>query len=204
MGECVTMYLLLTREQELLAKGILESGTPEGIMQMRIAEGSAQEVAEQEVICVFGSDAGETPMQCKVTERKGSRVLLKKIMTLNPELRRSYRIPADFCSYLYPVSGQWRGRKSLKAVDLSCGGIAFYTTDGLEVGEIAEVIIPIIRLPVIVRVKILRKEILADGRVYYGCSFKYQCRQEEESVCQAVFGIQIEHRKNGTAKNYTI
>ena len=130
--------------------------------------------------------------------------MLQKLSFLNPELRRSYRIPTDFDSFLYPLNGKWQGRKSLKAADISCGGVSFYSTEGMEKDEIVEMVLPNVQFPVLVHVQILRKEALTNGRTHYACKFVDLCRGEEEAVFRYVFGIQIAKRKRDAARSYSM
>lgn len=199
------MYLLLTRDQKPVAKGILESGCPGETMQIKITEGAPQDVEACQVLCILSSEPGEVPVMCQVTRRKENRMVFKTVMTLNPSLRSNYRIPADFDSFLYPVKGSaWKGRMKIKAMDMSCGGMAFYAADGLRIGDVAEIVIPNLAAPVLVKIKILREEALENGKTLYFSKFVDMCRQEEQYVCQAVFGIQIAHRKSGTETEYEI
>lgn len=200
----VKMYFLLTRDQRMLAKGMLVSGSVECKVQLKITEGSPDAVERQEILCLIGSESGENPVMGQVISRRNDQVLIKTIMTLNPELRRTYRIPADFESFLYPVSGTWKGRMGVKAKDMSCGGMAFTSAGDLAVDEVAQIVIPNIRFPVLVNLQILRKETLSDGQKYYCCKFVDMCPEEEQSVCRSVFSIQVDRRKTGTDMNYSI
>lgn len=200
----MTMYMLLSKKQELLAKGMLAGGSPESVMELKITEGDPEDLIQEEILCLIGSNAGEKPLQCQILQHRGDRVRVKKMMTLNPELRMSYRIPVSFQSFIYPVDGKWKGRKTVQTIDMSCGGVSFYGSEGLEQNEIAEMVIPNSLDPVLVHVQIICREQLSDGRVYYRGKFVDMCVEQEQTVCQSVFGVQVRRIKKGTAVNYTI
>lgn len=187
-------YLLLTSDGELIAKALLEGWGGEDL-RLKLLEGKAEDVCRQKILQLVGNEADELPLQCCLLRCDGERVLLKKLMTLNSELRRNLRIPVNFESYLYPISGSWRGRKKLQSVDLSCGGLAFYCEGGLEVGETVEVVIPETTFPLIVQMEILRKEKMDEEHTYFAGKFLHLEREEENMIREAVFSIQLQNRQ---------
>ena len=54
------------------------------------------------------------------------------------------------------------------------------------------VVIPVTVEPVIVKMQILRKQELSNGQVYYAAKFTDLQDAEEDLICKAVFGIQLE------------
>lgn len=192
-------YLLLTNNGELIAKGLLEGWGGEDLRLKRL-EGKPEDIREAKVVQLISNEADELPIQCCVLRCDDERILLKKITTLNLELRRNLRIPVTFNSYLYPISGSWKGRKALQSIDLSCGGIAFYADDGLEAGETVEIVIPKTTFPLIVKMGILRKEKLNGEQTFYAGKFLQLEREEENMIREAVFSIQLQNRKRTQAQ----
>lgn len=187
-------YLLLTNNGELIAKGLLEGWSGENLRLKRL-DGKPEDILNAKIVQLISNEANEPPLQCGLLKCDDEHILLKKITTLNLELRRNLRIPVSFDSYLYPVSRNWRGRKALQSIDLSCGGIAFYADDGLEVGETVEIVIPKTTFPLIVQMGILRKEELNGEQTFYAGKFLQLEREEENMIREAVFSIQLQNRK---------
>ena len=108
--------------------------------------------------------------------------------------RRNFRIPVEMDSFLYPTDHSWQGRRRLKTVDLSCGGLAFYADSGLEIGDVAQVVLPMTVDPLIVRIKLLRKENAAEKKTFYAAKFIDLSTEEDQMICEAVFNIETKNR----------
>ena len=119
---------------------------------------------------------------------------LEKIASLDPDLRRNLRVPIKFNTFIYPITGRWQGRREIQSIDLSCGGVAFYGDEGLEIEERLELVIPVTEEPVILRCQILRKQELRNDKLLYATKFVDMCEDEEVTVREAVFSIQLESR----------
>lgn len=185
-------YLLLASDQKVIAKGVLEGPALREILRLKVRDGMAGAVAEHQIIIAMSEESGEAPVQCHLVEHSGDTVTLRKMMPLDSEFRRSLRMPVRFNSFIYPVNGSFRGRMALRSIDLSHGGLAFYAAQGLEIGDVAEVVIPVTVAPLIVKMQILRKQELSNGQVYYAAKFVDLQEDEENLICKAVFGIQLE------------
>ena len=193
-------YILLDSTSTPLAKGIMMSPPGAEKIQIRVLDDMADIVASHEVIQLIGMGVGTTSLRCLLVQRRRDMLVLDRMEILNPELRRNLRIPVVFDSFLYPIKGQWKGRRSIRSIDLSCGGIAFYGDQGLEIGEQAEVVIPITTEPLIVQIQILRIQELKHGRTYYAAKFINMCLDEEHKICEAVFGIELENHSRAVRK----
>ena len=108
--------------------------------------------------------------------------------------RRSFRIPVQMDSFVYPIDGSWQGRRSVETIDLSCGEIAFYADSGMEMGDMAEIVLPMTTNPLIVRIKLLRKENVTPERACYAAKFIDLGVEEDQMICEAVFRIQRQNR----------
>ena len=82
----------------------------------------------------------------------------------------------------------------MQSIDLSCGGIAFYADCQLELHEQMEIVIVPTEEPVILRCQILRKQELRNDKLLYATKFVDMCEDEEVTVREAVFSIQLESR----------
>ena len=93
---------------------------------------------------------------------------------------------------MYPVTGRWRGQRTFRAKDLSCGGLAFYTQTPLDVREIVEIVLPVTDAPLVVRAQVLRQ--LAsepEEDPLYASKFVDLIQDEEAMIRRAVFSIQL-------------
>lgn len=188
------LYLLLDSMNSPLARGQLEGASNGQILQMLVLDDDVEKVACHEIIVLMSMGTNEPPLQCRIVRQRGDRVALEKIASLDPELRRNLRVPIKFDTFIYPITGRWRGRRAVQSIDLSCGGLAFYGDDGLEVGERLEMVIPVTEQPVILRCEILRRQELRNNKLLYAVKFVDMCEDEEVTVREAVFSIQLENR----------
>lgn len=195
------MYLLLDSVNNPLARGQLEGPSNGQILQMLVLDEDVEQVACHEVIVLMSMGTNEPPLQCRIVRQRGDRVALEKIASLDPDLRRNLRVPIKFDTFIYPVTGRWRGRRAVQSIDLSCGGVAFYGDDGLEVEEKLELVIPVTEQPVILRCQILRKQELRNGKLLYAVKFVDMCEDEEVTVREAVFSIQLENRPHAAGND---
>lgn len=188
------LYLLLDSVNNPLARGKMEGPAGDTIFQMLVLDNDVEKVARHEVIVLMSMSGNEPPLQCRIVRQRGDRVALEKIASLDPDLRRNLRVPIKFDTFIYPITGQWRGRRAVQSIDLSCGGVAFYGDEGLEVEEKLEMVIPVTEEPVILRCQILRKQALRNDKLLYAVKFVDMCEDEEVTVREAVFSIQLENR----------
>ena len=188
-------YLILDTQNHALANG--ELATPPGTTPMRlnVQDHKVDDVMAHEVVTLFSASSEELPIQCRILRQRGDAVLLEKIATLDPEVRRNLRVPVKFDTFLYALpDSSWTGRRSAQSIDLSCGGIAFYADCQLELHEQAEIVVTPTEEPVILRCEILRKQELQNGRFMYATKFVDMCEDEEVVVREAVFSLQLQSR----------
>ena len=188
-------YLILDTQNHALANGALAAAPDAGPMRLNILNNKVDNVMAHEVVTLFSSSSEALPIQCRILRQRGDTVLLEKIATLDPEVRRNLRVPVKFDTFLYPLPGSaWRERRSAQSIDLSCGGIAFYADCQLELHEQMEIVIVPTEEPVILRCEILRKQELQNNRFLYATKFVDMCEDEEVIVREAVFSLQLQSR----------
>ena len=135
-------YLILDAQRNALANAELLTAPDVTPMRLSIMDDKADDVMKNEMIILFSSSSHEIPLQCRVLRQRGDVVLVEKMAALDPEVRRNLRVPVQFKSYIYPLPGcWWRGRVPIESVDLSCGGIAFYSDAALELNEQVEIVV---------------------------------------------------------------
>lgn len=188
------LYLLLDSVNHPLARGRLEGPAAGDTLQLMVMDNDVDKVACHEVIVLMSMSGSEPPLQCRIVRQRGDRIALEKIASLDPDLRRNLRVPIKFNTFIYPITGRWQGRREVQSIDLSCGGVAFYGDEGLEIEERLELVIPVTEEPVILRCQILRKQELRNDKLLYATKFVDMCEDEEVTVREAVFSIQLESR----------
>lgn len=187
------LYLLLDSVNNPLARGQLEGPSNGQILQMLVLDNDVEKVACHEVIVLMSMGTNEPPLQCRIVRQRGDRVALEKIASLDPDLRRNLRVPIKFDTFIYPVTGRWRGRRPVQSIDLSCGGIAFYSDFYLEVHDEVEIVVTPTEEPVILHCEVLKRQEL-QNRFMYATKFVDLCEDEEVAVREAVFSLQLQAR----------
>lgn len=188
-------YLILDSQNHALANGELASPSGASPIRLNVLNNKVDDVMRHEVIVLFSTSSEELPIQCRILRQRGDTILVEKIANLDPEIRRNLRVPVKFDTFLYPLPGSaWKGRRSAQSIDLSCGGIAFYTDCQLELHEQVELVVTPTEEPVILRCEILRKQELQNDRFLYATKFVDMCEDEEVVVREAVFSLQLQSR----------
>ena len=186
-------YMLLDSRGAPVAQGVSEDGPEKNVWQVRIAHGDIKRVLGHEYISLVGTSEQFPAMEGRIVRCRDNLVSVESVRMLGEEVRRNLRMPVRFESFLYPVSGRWRGRMPVLSNDLSCGGVAFFCARKLEVDEVAEIVIPVTAEPLVLRVKILRERPSPEPIPLYAAEFVDMLREEENMVCEAVFSLQFRH-----------
>lgn len=188
-------YLILDTQNHALANGALAAAPDAGPMRLNILNNKVDNVMAHEVVILLSASSEDLPIQCRILRQRGDTVLLEKIATLDPEVRRNLRVPVKFNTFLYALpDSPWTGRRNAQSIDLSCGGIAFYADCQLELHEQMEIVVTPTEQPVILRCEVLRKQELQNGRYLYATKFVDMCEDEEVVVREAVFSLQLQAR----------
>lgn len=185
------LYMILDSGNTPLAHCVIQGPAGGQTLQIQVLNGKEDDVAAHEVVELISMGRGGKDYQCRVLRQRNERFTLETIMELDPEFRRNLRVPIRFETFLYPITGRWKGRREALSIDLSCGGIGFFSGPGLREKERMEVVIPLTDEPLILRCEILRIKELKEERVMYAAKFVDMCEDEEVMVRKAVFGIQL-------------
>ncbi len=188
-------YLISDHEHNPIAQAVLESEPGSEPLHLNILNDRAELVANTVDICLIALDEEDLTFRGRAGYRYGDCVVVAPVELLGPAARRNLRVPTRFESYLYPVSGDWKGQRAFICKDLSCGGIAFQTSQPLEIGEIIQVVIAPMRHPMLVQAQILRP-LTAEkgGERSYASKFVDLCDDEDKALREAVFSIQLAKR----------
>ena len=191
-------YLLMDRDSHVLGKADLLNDLSEPNLQMKITEGSANRVEEVETVQVVPSDTKVPVLMGKLIMRRGNNIVLEPMRKLGEGVRRNFRMPVAFESFAY---FPWGGRAPLRSIDLSCGGLAFYSPANLNVGDSAEIVIPITTEgPLIVKSEILRRKDDSGPIRQYAARFTDIIADEEALLLEAVFNEQMESIRSGKGR----
>lgn len=181
-------YLLVGSKKGPLARAELQGASDVSRLQFRITEGSADDVEGAELIQAVPMD-NKLPMRMgKVVLRRGNAVVLEATKGMAADARKNLRMPVSFESFVYFQGG---GRASIRALNLSCGGIAFYCAASMDVGQVVEVVIPITtEEPSIIQAELLRVQPGQGEERLYACKFLDLIPEEEARLREAVFHVQ--------------
>ena len=185
------LYLILDKGGVALAQAVLESPRITEIVQLRLTEETDLDFLQIGEIQCIGLDNCATSLRGTVTMQRGERLVVKPIATLGEDARENLRIQTNFRSVIYPVSGAWQGRRTVWGYDLSCGGVAFYCAQPLDIGEVAEMVLVVTDEPLLVRFRVLRQLPSGDERPLYAAKFVGLIQDEEFFIRKAVFNIQV-------------
>ncbi len=185
------LYLLLDEQYNPLAQAMLKSPPGGDTLELWVLDGAVGRLADHRSIQLVGLD-DNTPAQSGVIVRTdGDLLFVHTTGFLGSNARENLRVPAEFQSFLYPVSGSWKGRRTIRGKDLSCGGLAFYCAEPLQIGEVAEAVIPVTEVPLVLQVQILRPLPTTAPTPLYAAKFIDMVDEDEFMVRRAVFRIQV-------------
>lgn len=186
------LYLILDSKGTPLANAVLESPLNAEVLQIRILNNKEELVASHRELQLIGIDDGSPDRVGVIVRQRGDQLVVQPTAALGPAARENLRILTDFESVMYPVSGYWAGRRAFKAKDLSCGGIAFWSTILLEDREIVEMVLPVTDSPLLIKTQVLRTLPDETSRLpLYAAKFVDLIHDEEALIRKAVFSIQI-------------
>ena len=186
------LYLILDSQGTPLANAVLESPPNSEVLQIRILNDKVEAVAAHREIQLIGMDDSTPNRVGVIIRQRDDKMVIQPTAALGPNARENLRILTDFESVMYPSSGHWRGQRAFKAKDLSCGGIAFWSTIFLEDREIVEIVLPVTDSPLLVRTQMIRMLEDNSSRLpLYAAKFVDLIHDEEALIRKAVFSIQI-------------
>lgn len=186
-------YLIIDSRGEPVAHAVSRDGPDRPVWQLEIDGGDLQRVLEHEYISLVSTSEKIPAMEGRIVGRRDNMISVVSVRRLEEQVRANLRMPVRFDSFVYPVSGQWKGRAPIISNDLSCGGISFFCARPLEVGEVVEVVIPVTSQPLLLEGEVLRQRPSATPIPLYAVRFLDMLREEEAMVREAVFSLQLSH-----------
>ena len=185
-------YLILDSRGNAVARGVSDHPPVGSPWRLKIDDGDIERVMRHTYVNLVGNSDQAPAMEGKIIRQQGNWVYLEPVRQLDESVRQNLRMPVRFTSFLYPVSGQWKGRAQIVSRDLSCGGLAFDCPLQLEVGEVVQVVIPVTSQPLLLTLSILRAGPPTEERTFYAGRFMDLVREEESMVREAVFNLQLQ------------
>lgn len=181
-------YVLMDSNSRLCARGYRREAPNGNTLFIALTEGDPAFLARIGILQAIPQDKNLPPQMVRFIGSRERLIALEPMRDLGAAMRKNFRVPVVFDSFVYPARG---GRAALRSVDLSCGGIAFRCQMPLSVGETFEVVIPLTAEgPLLLHAQILRVHLDPNGNVY-ACKFIDMIDDEETMLREAVFAIQI-------------
>jgi hypothetical protein len=192
------LYLLLDSQYTPLARCVLMSAPDAPTWQVRVLEDKIDTVLRHETIQLVAMSNQGADLLGRIVGHRGDQLVLERLRLLGREVRENFRTPVDLASFVYPVTGSWKGRRPVQISNLSCGGLTFQCQAALENKEQLEVVIPTAELPLVLQCEILRGKPSGD-LTNYAAQFIHMCNDEEALVRRTVFSIQLQGRDRSRA-----
>ena len=191
-------FLLLDSRGVPLAQAKPEGPASSGqLWQLRILDDKIDRVLEHKQFKLMSITDSSPSYEGTVVRSRNDIVQLevKKTASNGNDLRKNLRVAVRVKTFLYPVTGRWRGRLDVETNDLSCGGVAFFCDRELAEREQVEIVIPVTSEPLVLTGEILRKRPTErEDCVLYAAKFIDMCNDEETLVREAVFNLQLSAR----------
>lgn len=191
-------YLILDESGKPLFRAVMRQAMNGGVCRAELEnEEDVEKLVPGGLFQLMGIRDGNFA-EVRFLRGRGETAEFEMVRMLDAGIRQNLRIPVRFESFLYPVSGSWKGRAAIVSRDLSCGGIAFVSEKALQVGEICEIVIPVTTEPLVLKMKVLRSGDAGEEGILYAAQFLGMVHEEEIMVREAVFGLQLELDRDPT------
>ena len=199
MGQEQNLFLLLDSGGVPLAQAKPQGPTNDSgqMWQLMVLDDKIDLVLEHKQFKLMTMTDASPSYEGTLVRNRHDMILLevRKTATNGNDMRKNLRVVVHVNSFIYPVNGDWRGRRNIETNDLSCGGIAFFCDRELYIGERFEVVIPVTSEPLVVQGEILRQRPTErEGTTMYAAKFIELCNDEETLLREAVFNLQLSGR----------
>lgn len=186
------IYLLMDSNSRLLARGTHHEFESQYLF-FTIFEGELRSLENAKVVQIVPQDKSLPPQMTRYAGFRNGIVALEPMREAGAAMRKNFRVPVTFQSFVYPVG---RPRSALRSVDLSCGGIAFHSSCVLSTDEVFEIVVPLLsEEPLLLHAQALRGRTDPGKGNFYACKFVDLIDDEETLLREAVFAIQIKTYK---------
>ncbi|MFI3253358.1 MAG: hypothetical protein R3Y63_03320 [Eubacteriales bacterium] len=187
-------YLIMDEDHSSLTQGVLRSGGSSPILEFEIPENDVPRLDGHVNLQFLSFDEGYPSFEGKVTRRRGNRMAVEKGSSLGEAPLENLRVPFDHDTYVYPVSGTWQGRVTVKTDTLSCGALSFFSPRPFTGQELVEVAVHIREGALLVRGKIINQKEEASGQYYCVTKFMSGVDDIERMIRREVLYLQLKER----------
>lgn len=187
------VYVLLDSNSRPCARGTRKPSPDGKSIFISLFDGEPAILARIGILQAVPQDKAKEPQMVRFIGARGAIVALEPMRGQGAAMRKNFRVPVFFESFIYPARG---GRSIIRSIDLSCGGVAFRAPIALAVGELFEIVVPLAATePLLLKAEILRVHLEPSGINMYACKFVDTIDDEESLLREAVFAIQINANK---------
>ena len=123
-------YLVLDSLGRPVARCMSPEGLDAPVWRLEMSEEDLERILAHKNVTLVGTSEKWAAAEGRIVRHDGNQVWVEAIRELDGTVRENLRMPVRFESFLYPVSGSWKGRRPIVSRDLSCGGVAFYCGRG--------------------------------------------------------------------------
>ena len=128
-----------------------------------------------------------------INSLSNGKIVLEKVRNIGPILHRDVRV--DFLcdsTISYDLNDEYY-TVDIQTKDISSGGMCFRCSEDLDMEIVYETVIEWVETPMIVKLKLLRKEIDENNVISYGCKFLDLYPDEESMLRAGVYYIQTKN-----------
>ncbi|MBE7004537.1 MAG: PilZ domain-containing protein [Ruminococcaceae bacterium] len=187
-------YTLLDSNSRFRARGLRKEAPDGKTLFLSLTDGDPALLSHIGIFQAVPQDKDQPSLMVRFIGSRERIVALELMRDSGSAMRKNFRVPVRFESFVYPQSG---GRAALHSIDLSCGGIAFRSPLAISVGEHFELVIPLTSEgPLLLWAEALRIHLDPDGNLY-ACKFIDLIDDQETLLREAVFAIQVGARAKG-------
>lgn len=210
-------YLVLDPNNKPLAHCRLAQEWDTGRRLFTLLEPCATNLTQYDLLHIISLNAEVfTAWAGRVEEQRKEQFTFQPTAVADENLRRNLRVDLRFTTYLYSLQPTLQhslqpirpramppARIPVLTYDISCGGIALFAARRLAVGDIYSIVIPLIRTPLMLPIRILRtKQVTIHEMIHtlYACEFYDLLPQEEALLRETIFDYQLKHQKRRRAQ----
>jgi hypothetical protein len=190
-SETKPTFLLLDCDSHPIARGVLLDPAQSSNWRVRVLNDQVSAVTQYRELQLVSLSDHQNSSLVRIVDSYDDLIILEPLRPLSDEVRENLRVPVLFSSFIYPISGAWKGRRAIEAFNLSCGGISFSCKEPLQDGETLEVVVPVSSQPLILTCQVLRTLPSPEGATLYALKFIDLCDGEDKLVREFVFSEQI-------------
>lgn len=193
-------YLIMDEDHSSLTRAVLRTPPTAPMLEFEIPEQDVPLLEGHIILQFVGFDEHSPSFMGKVSRRRGNRMAVEKGESLGEAPLENLRVPFDHESFVYPVSGKWEGRITVRTHSLSCGALEFFSPKPLAVQEVIEVAVQIREGALLIQAKVISQKPDNQGRYHCAAKFISGVDDVERMVRKEVLYLQLkerDHSKDG-------